>query len=239
MKKIGSVHPLQIIRFCVQLLFMVFLILAIATPRPLYSFLFLIIIFAGVFSCGWLCPFGTLQNWMGTLGRVLKIKKYKTPLQIQRYLVLTRYFLYALFVLHITFPALDAVANFSKVFTSTLSVAALGILVFFVLISFFFDRPFCNYFCVYGARMGLFSIFRIFTFVRDEKKCIHCHLCDKKCPMNILVSQVKGVRHPNCIGCFNCLTTCPVNAIKYGFCPPKMSEGKQTLDKTQPVDTNF
>ena len=90
-------------------------------------------------------------------------------------------------------------------------------LVIFFITSIFFKRPFCNYFCIKGAIDGLMSILRLFSIKKDNKKCIHCHLCDKNCPMQISVEKSKFIRHPNCIGCCQCITNCPKKCLKYSF----------------------
>jgi uncharacterized protein with FMN-binding domain/Pyruvate/2-oxoacid:ferredoxin oxidoreductase delta subunit len=90
----------------------------------------------------------------------------------------------------------------------------------FLAISLVFDRPFCNYLCVEGARHGLFSAFRPVTISRNEDTCVDCGKCNRVCPMNIEISSHEQVRSLQCIDCMACATACPVEGtLKIGFVP--------------------
>jgi polyferredoxin len=90
-------------------------------------------------------------------------------------------------------------------------------MVSFVIISIFFERPFCNYFCSEGVKFGVFSLTRVFSIKRNEATCVGCKKCDKACPMNINVSIKDQIRHGQCINCFECISACPVeNTLTYG-----------------------
>ena len=90
-----------------------------------------------------------------------------------------------------------------------------SVMALFLLATLFTDRPFCNYFCVKGASLGVWSILRPIGITREEKSCVHCSKCDQICPMNIEVDKTAFVRHPNCINCMQCLTACPKGCIKF------------------------
>ena len=84
-----------------------------------------------------------------------------------------------------------------------------GIIIFYGILSFFVDRPFCNYLCTEGARYGLLGRLRLFSIKRNESSCINCKKCDRICPMNIEVSKENVVQDSQCISCFNCIESCP------------------------------
>lgn len=109
-------------------------------------------------------------------------------------------------------------------YTSVLTWIMLGS---FILLSLFFNRPYCRYFCSEGARYGLLSLARIFTIKRDEEKCINCGKCSRSCPTQIDVASKKHIRNFQCINCFKCIEACPVKgALKYSFFYTKKTKEK-------------
>jgi len=180
-------------------------------------------VFAGVFYCGWICPYGFMQDLFGKFGSLLGIKKIKMPSSLQRILVFSRYVLLALVLLigsNFVFGlmAFDPHANFLNMLVGSVAgFAAISVIAFFLIVSLLFERPFCNYLCSEGARYGLRGILRIFTIKRDQSLCVNCKKCDKACPMNIKVSKATNLRSPQCINCFQCISVCPFKgALSFG-----------------------
>jgi uncharacterized protein with FMN-binding domain/ferredoxin len=187
------------------------------------ALLMLATFFGGAYYCGWICPYGSLQESFSKLGRKIGIKKRKMPAAIQKYLKFSRYLILLLSILLTSdfifgLFSYDPRANFSNFLLSgTLSYLALMILISFGMIALFFDRPFCNYFCIEGAKYGLISSFRVFTIKRNESSCVNCKKCDKVCPMNIEVSKAGQLHSQECINCFECVSHCPIkNTLTYG-----------------------
>lgn len=188
----------------------------------------------GPVFCGWVCPFGFLQEVMTSVGRRLGIKRKRMPQQLHGYLRYARYVLLALVVLagaDILFEllSLDPRANLASVLNgSLLTAAGWLVMAFFLGISLFFERPFCSYLCIEGAKYGLYGLFRPVTIVRNQDTCISCGKCDKACPMQIGISSHEQVRSPQCVTCMACTTACPVeNTLKLGVVPVR--KGRQVL----------
>lgn len=190
----------------------------------------------GAFYCGWVCPYGFIQDISSKLGELLGIKKRKMPRFLHKVLVFSRYIIFGL----VTVIATDLIFNIMSFdprvnFENSLSgnaviVGIMGVMCFFVLIALFFDRPFCNYLCYEGAKNGLVSSFRIFTIKRNKFKCVNCKKCDKVCPMNIQVSKCSNLRSPQCINCLQCVSSCPAKgALNYGRMNMKKNEIKKNL----------
>lgn len=208
---------IQPIRCAVQACFMLGLFLPFMPDADVVGEkIWLSVLFVGVFFCGWLCPFGTIQEWIFWSAKKLKIKQYRVPVNIQQYLQISRYLFYAVSALGITFFFLSSRYYFNHNLVMGMLTWLSGLtLAAFLIASVFIERPFCNYFCMKGAADGVMSVVRPLSIAREENQCIHCHLCDKSCPMNILVESHNFIRHPNCINCFKCISACPKNCLKY------------------------
>lgn len=211
---------IQPIRFGIQVLVLVGCMIGLITSKQVSNWLLPTTLVVGVLFCAWVCPLGSIQDWLFWFGRKLKLPVLRMPAGIQRYLQLTRYALYLLTLLNITVNCLHGTRHVGKLLRGdTVGAVALGVLIAFLLVSLFFKRPFCNYACVGGARRGLLSVLRLIGIRRDEDTCVHCNQCTTACPMNIDVANQTFVRHPNCIGCLSCLSACPKQAIAFKHMP--------------------
>ena len=192
-----------------------------------YSTLLLVLVtaVAGAFYCGYLCPFGFLQEIIALLSIKLKIKRKKIPKSLNKYLLMIRYIMFiliSLFSLSIIYSLIkyDPRSNLYLILTGkTTKLFMAASIVSFCILSLFYNKIFCRYFCIKGAEFGLLSFFRIFAIKRDELKCINCKRCDKACTMEINISKCnKYVNSFNCINCFECIKKCPVkNTLKFGI----------------------
>ena len=225
-------HPnkrkwLQATRFLVQLSFFGICLFGIISSKQVADWLLPTTLLLGVLFCGWLCPMGTLQEWAFKLGRMLKLPQLRVPYSIQRYLQLSRYILYFLATLSVTFAILHGTRTLGSLMKGKeIALASLVVFIIFMITSMFINRPFCNYICTGGARRGLWSVIRIIGIRRDTSRCINCKLCSKACPMNIDVANTDFVRHPNCIGCMSCISACPKGCISYKHMPRPDLPGK-------------
>jgi len=171
--------------------------------------------------CGWICPFGTFQEWIGKIGQRIMKKRYNrvVPAGVDRVLRYARYGVLA-WVVYMTaatgklvFAEYDPYFTLFNLWTGEVAVIGYGIFAVVVLLSLVVERPFCKYACPYGAVLGVFNLFRIFGIKRQASTCIDCGLCDKSCPMNINVSGAGVIRDHQCITCLECTSevSCPVD----------------------------
>jgi polyferredoxin len=181
---------------------------------------FLLAILFGPVFCGWVCPFGSIQEWMGGIGRKLfKKRRYNhfIPAKIDYYLRFLRYLVLA-WVIYMTavtgkliFQEYDPYYALFNFWSSEVAIFGLIILGLTLLGSLFVERPWCKYACPYGAVLGITNLFRVFKIRRTASTCKLDGACDIYCPMNIPVSQKTIVRDHQCISCLECTSEarCP------------------------------
>lgn len=178
----------------------------------------LAILFGPVF-CGWICPFGSIQEWVGKLGRKIFKRRYNffIPAKIDRILRYLRYLVLG-WVIYMTaasatlvFAAFDPYFALFNFWSSELAIGGLVVLLVTLAGSLFIDRPWCKYACPYGAVLGITNLVRIFRIRRIPGTCKLDRACDIYCPMNIKVSEKTIIRDHQCISCLECTSEarCP------------------------------
>ncbi|MGN0708107.1 MAG: 4Fe-4S binding protein [Faecalibacterium sp.] len=187
----------------------------------------------GRFICGWLCPFGLVQD---LLHRIPLFKKIKT-LPGHRWLRYLKYVVLALLVILLPATVRDFTGMGSPWFCEWLCPSGtllggvplmslkpnlrsaigfhfwwkLSILIIILVTAIKVDRPFCKYLCPLGAFYGICNPVSIYRLRVDTDKCVKCGACQRACGMDIKVWE-----HPNdpeCIRCGACKAACPTGAI--------------------------
>jgi len=188
-------------------------------------------VFLGRFLCGWVCPFGFLQELLHQ--RKSKIK-FPENLNFIKYILLFGFvFLFPFifmkrsgigapgFCKYIcpagTFEAgiWGLLQGFGKISPALiLKIIILTSVIFFSMRIF---RFFCRL-CPLGLLLGFFNKVS-FLQLRKGRVCKNCESCKKICPMDIdLPSNLTSV---NCIRCLKCVRVCPTSALKLSFLPEK------------------
>lgn len=203
----------------------------------------------GRFVCGFLCPFGLVQDLLYKIPFPFKRKN----LPGHRKLVWLKYIVLAVMVIALPLLATDFLGQGKPWFCQyicpsgtllagiplTLTNAplrnALGflfqwkvlLLILFVLGSVVFYRPFCKYVCPLGAVYGLFHPIALYRYEVDEESCTHCGKCKKVCGMDIEVWKEPNSRE--CIRCGECIKACPTCALHRKTIVNKKKEERQTV----------
>lgn len=171
--------------------------------------------------CGWLCPVGTISEWLWKTGRETFGRNFCLPRPLDIPLRSLKYILLTLFLwVVVTMPVsgiqaflhspygLIADVKMLNFFRHLSVTAAVGIGAF-VLLSFFIRNFWCRYLCPYGALTGLAALASPIWIRRNSEKCIDCAKCAKACPAHLPVDTNVTIRSAECIGCLECVALCP------------------------------
>jgi len=171
--------------------------------------------------CGWLCPVGTISEYLWRLGRQTFRRNFRLPRWLDLGLRSLKFLLLGLFlfaVVSMPVPAIRAflegpygvvddvkMLNFFRFlgFTGGMVVAIL------VLASVFVQNFWCRYLCPYGALMGFAALASPLRIRRDTAVCIDCGKCTKACPSALKVDQLITIQSMECTGCMQCVAECP------------------------------
>ena len=175
-------------------------------------------VLVGALFCGWLCPLGSVQDWVGKLGRRLFGRRYNTfvPRRLDQALGYLRYAVLGLIVVettravHLVFAAYDPYYALVRFWTGDALPSAVAVLAAVLVASLFVERPWCRWLCPFGALQGLLQLVAPWKIRRDAKLCTDCGCCTRACPMNIAVAGKAVVRDTRCNRCGECLAACPV-----------------------------
>ena len=152
--------------------------------------------------CSWVCPLGTIQEWIGRVGKKTFGRYGRLPGAADRWLMPLRYVV-------LGFRAYDP---FYILFTwGGHEVAAFSMFIVIGVLAATFFLPFawCRYVCPLGAMMDPLSRVGGFRLRRNAETCTDCGRCDTACPHAVPVSTVDEVTARNCTNCLDCVSECP------------------------------
>ena len=186
----------------------------------LITFLAIAFLFRKSF-CSWLCPVGTLSEYLWRAGRKLFGRNLQIPNWFDIPLRGLKYVLLAFFGWAVYSMSADAIAGFMaspygviadvKMLNFFRFIGETGIVVIGVLMfaSVLVQNFWCRYLCPYGALLGLTSLFSPARIRRDAAACIDCAKCAKACPSALPVDKLVTIKSAECTGCLECVAVCP------------------------------
>jgi polyferredoxin len=202
-------------------------------PFFVVGFLGLVGASVGRMTCGWLCPFGFLQDMMKKISRrVVKLPRWMGKLKYA-----------SLVLVAILLPFLLSDMWFSKLCPAggiegaipwmiagirgspsapSFDIGLMGsmfwikmvIMAAFLVGMVFIKRPFCRTSCPLGAVFSLFNKASLVRMRVDKTSCTECGICERACPVDL--QPYEEIDSPECIKCLEC-TKCPAGAIKARF----------------------
>ena len=171
--------------------------------------------------CSWLCPVGTVSEWLWRAGKHIFRRTYRLPKWADIPLRSVKYILLGLFLYVIVKMPVAGIRaflegpyglvsdvkmmNFFR-FLGVTAAVTLGVL---AVLSIFYQNFWCRYLCPYGALMGLVSRCSPARIRRNPAICIDCDKCAKACPSLLPVDKLITIRSVECTGCLECVAVCP------------------------------
>lgn len=203
-------------------------------PFGVLGFLFLFGSLFGRLVCGFLCPFGLVQDLLH------KIPVFHKRKRLPGHNIL-KYGKYAVLLLLVGVGSSFLFGGYAKVpaFCKYLCPSGtlfgampllamneqlrsqagelfgwkLGVLLVLVVASVKVYRPFCQYLCPLGAVYGWFNRFSLVQVHWEKAQCISCGACQKACPVALSVEEIS--RSPECIRCGKCVEACPAKCLHF------------------------
>ena len=187
-----------------------------------YTLLSVVLIGRGVF-CGWLCPFGALQELLAQLSRALDVPQWNPPAALEQRLRMGKY-IAAITVLILGVTALDPsgitaeiepfktaiTAKFTRAWPYGLYAVAL------LAIGLFSERAYCRFLCPLGGLLAMLDRLHLIDLLKRRPECGNpCHLCERSCPVRAIEKTGRIVTAE----CFQCLD-CQVEYHDDQRCPP-------------------
>ncbi|MEO9821796.1 MAG: 4Fe-4S binding protein [Paracoccaceae bacterium] len=163
--------------------------------------------------CGWLCPFGALQEFAHHLGRLLRLPQIEPSAAWDNRLKWLKYIILAAMVfLLFTAPArLDKAIEVEPFKTAITTffirewyyvAYAVGLL----LLSMVLFKGFCRYVCPLGAVMAIGGLLRGRKWIERRDDCgSPCQLCKVKCSYGA-IKKTGEIQYSECFQCLDCVT---------------------------------
>lgn len=163
--------------------------------------------------CGWLCPFGALQEWISSIGKWFKFPQIKLSNNLDNYLKYSKYII--LFsLIFVTFMMPDNIDKAAEIepFKTAISVTFnrnlfyVGYALLCLLSSAFIYKSYCRYFCPLGAVMAIGGFLRQFSWIKRRDECgTPCQFCKVKCSYNAIKPSGE-IKYSECFGCLDCVS---------------------------------
>lgn len=194
-----------------------------------YVFITLFLWGRGVF-CGWLCPFGVMQEIVGKVASLLKLKQLKIPPAVHAKLQKLKYLL-LLILLGSAFWSVSLAERLAELepfkTAITLTFIRSWPFVFYAVlllgVGLFVHKFFCRYLCPLGAGLAILGRFNLFRWLHRRKECgSPCQLCRVRCDIDS-INRDGSIDYDECIQCMECI----VILNNEDQCAIAMSQNKQ------------
>ena len=173
--------------------------------------------------CGWLCPFGALQELTNKVARALHIPQWTLPWGLHERLWPLKYMIF-LGLFGVSLVSIEQAEHYAEVEPFKTAIVLkfarawpfVAYVVALLVAGLFVERFYCRYLCPLGAALAIPARLRMFDWLKRYPDCgAPCQTCANDCPVQAI--HPTGEINPNeCVNCLNCQvlyqskTKCPV-----------------------------
>ncbi|HEX3043191.1 MAG TPA: 4Fe-4S binding protein [Bacillota bacterium] len=178
----------------------------------------LLIFLLGRSFCGFICPFGFIQDLLDKFRQMLRLKSFRWTEKQYKWVSLFKWEFLAIFLgltyLGISFCSFcPIIAIVPPLAGREINVTISGILAVIVMAGAFLKRRFWCNICPMGLLVGLFYKVSLFRLKKDCQACTECGACYEACPMGIksiyTERQKSDITTMDCLMCAECINKCP------------------------------
>ena len=205
--------------------------------------------------CGWLCPFGALQEITNRIARALHIPQWTLPWGLHERLWPVKYMIF-LALFGISLMSIEQAEHYAEVEPFKTAIVLkfvrawpfVAYAVALLVAGLFVERFYCRYLCPLGAALAIPARLRMFDWLKRYRECGNpCQSCANQCPVQAI--HPTGEINPNeCVNCLHCQvlyqskSICPVVIKKMkrreavGSAAPRDLTGHPNSPKSQPAE---
>lgn len=161
--------------------------------------------------CGWLCPFGALQELTNALAKKIGLKQIKMNFRMHERLTALKYIIFLL-LFGFSLYDLGLAERLSEIEPFKTSIILkfqrawpyVAFVLILLSIGLFIERFYCRYLCPLGAALAIPSKLRLFNWLKRYQECGNpCQKCAQECPVEAIFPE-GNINENECIQCLNC-----------------------------------
>ncbi|MDO4777617.1 MAG: 4Fe-4S binding protein [Cardiobacteriaceae bacterium] len=161
--------------------------------------------------CGWLCPFGALQELTSAIAKKLGVKQIKLPFKVHERMTALKYIIFLL-LFGFSLYDLGLAEHLAEVEPFKTSIILkfqrawpyVAFALILVAIGLFIERFYCRYLCPLGAALAIPAKLRLFNWLKRYRECGNpCQKCAQECPVEAIFPE-GNINENECIQCLNC-----------------------------------
>ena len=163
------------------------------------------------FFCGWLCPFGALQELTNFIAQKLGVKQLKLPFKVHERMTAIKYIIFLL-LFGFSLYDMGLAEHLAEVEPFKTSIILkfgrawpyVAFALTLLLIGLFIERFYCRYLCPMGAALAIPAKLRLFNWLKRYQECGNpCQKCAQDCPVEAIFPE-GNINENECIQCLNC-----------------------------------
>ncbi|MBD1546967.1 regulatory protein NosR [Labrenzia aggregata] len=183
--------------------------------------------------CGWLCPFGALQELTNRIAKLCRIPQFEVPWGLHERLWPVKYMIF-LALFGVSLYSLDLAEHYAEVEPFKTAIILkfqrawpfVAFAVALLLVGLFVERFYCRYLCPLGAALAIPARLRMFDWLKRYRECGNpCQRCARECMVQAI--HPEGNINPNeCLNCLHCQVLYQHNQ-KCPVCIKKLAKRKR------------